>query len=71
MAGGDPHGEEDQAYGQWTFVAYPQKGHWKMNAKMYENLNVIEWNQLFNLAEQTVEPLVAQDIADLLTMKGH
>ena len=42
-----------------------------MNAKMYESLNVIEWNQLFNLAEQTVEPLVAQDLADLLTIKGH
>ena len=52
-------------------MAYPQKGHWKMNAKMYENLNVIEWNQLFNLGEQTVEPLAAQDLADLMTMKSH
>ena len=68
MADGNPHGEEDPIYGQWTKVGYPQKGHWQMKANMYRDLNVIKWEQLYNLTGQTVEPLSAQDLAEVMSM---
>ena len=51
MTNGDPNGVEDNEWGQWTQVATPVAGHWKMNGTMYENLHEMEWHQIYTLVE--------------------
>ena len=42
--------------GQWTWKQHLAPGHFKMHAQMYDALESMAWNQLFNLGLDIKEP---------------
>ena len=47
---------EPYEWGQWTWTKEERPGHWKMNQAMFNSLEEMKWNQLYNLVDETERP---------------
>ena len=58
---------EGDEWGEWKSITTPQAGHWKINQKMFNSLETMQWNQMYNFgpAADGPKPLGAGELKEL------